>query len=351
MRLHRLTRVLTALAGVVALVAPLSGAAGEHADRRPGAPGRPGVQVLQPTGDVRTHDPALVRHGRDGDWFVFSTGDPQVAGGTVQVRRSGDLTHWESAGTVWSEIPAWVQAAVPGVENLWAPEVLEHDGVYYLYYSASTFGSNRSVIGLATNATLDPDDPDYRWVDRGEVTSSTTDDDYNAIDPGIVEDEHGEPWMAFGSFWSGIRMLRLEWPSGKPAAGQDEPLRLADRHVPPNAVEAPYVVRHGGWFYLFVSFDFCCRGTDSTYKIAVGRSRDVTGPYVDRLGTPLLHGGGTVLLSENGDMVGPGGQSLYGDVLAHHYYDAGADGDFRLGLRRIAWDADGWPRLTDVPRP
>ena len=124
------------------------------------------------------------------------------------------------------------------------------------------------------------------------------------------------------------------------------PLRLADRHVPPNAIEAPSLVGHGGWFYLFVSMDFCCRGTDSTYKIAVGRSRTVTGPYLDRLGTPLAHGGGTVILSERGDMVGPGGQSIFDGWLAHHFYDAAAGGDFRLALRRIAWDADGWPRLT-----
>jgi arabinan endo-1,5-alpha-L-arabinosidase len=309
------------------------------------------------TGDLRTHDPALVREsggekgsgpsaGRDGDWYVFSTGDPQVSSGTVQIRRSSDLESWEFVGTVFDDIPAWVREEVPGVSNIWAPDVYHHDGVYYLYYSGSTFGSNRSVIGLATNTTLDPRDPDYAWVDQGLVTRSVPDDDYNAIDPGIVEDDDGTPWLAFGSFWSGIRMLRLSWPSGKLVAGQGEPLRLADRHVPPNAIEAPYIVKRGGWYYLFVSIDFCCRGVESTYKIAVGRSREVTGPYHDKLGTPLAHGGGTVLLSEKGTMFGPGGQSVFDGILAHHYYDGNADGDFRLGLRRIVWGADGWPRLT-----
>jgi arabinan endo-1,5-alpha-L-arabinosidase len=304
------------------------------------APPRP------PTGDLRTHDPALVRESPRGDWYVFSTGDPAVTNGTVQIRRSTDLRHWTYAGTVFEDIPAWVREAVPGVSNIWAPDVYEHDGTYYLYYSGSTFGSNRSVIGLATNTTLDPADPDYEWVDQGLVTRSVPDDDYNAIDPGIVEDEDGTPWLAFGSFWSGIRMLELAWPAGKPVAGQGEPLRLADRHVPPNAIEAPYIIRHHGWYYLFVSIDFCCRGTGSTYKIAVGRSRSVTGPYHDRLGTPLAHGCGTVILSERGTMFGPGGQSVYDGILAHHYYDGTADGDFRLGLRKIVWQADGWPRIT-----
>jgi len=306
-----------------------------------------GSRVVPLSGDLRTHDPALTRDGAD--WYVFSTGDPAVAHGTVQIRRSPDLRRWEFAGTVFDDIPAWVRAAVPGVENIWAPDVYRHDGVYYLYYSASTFGSNRSLIGLATNTTLNPRDPRYRWVDRGLVTQSMPDDDYNAIDPGIVEDARGRPWMAFGSFWSGIRMVRLEWPSGKPAAGQTEPLRLADRRVPPNAIEAAYIIHRGGWYYLFVSIDFCCRGLDSTYKIAVGRPRSVTGPYHDRLGTPLLHGGGTVILSENGSMIGPGGQTVYGNLLAHHYYDATRGGDFRLSIRTIGWDAQGWPQLSTRP--
>lgn len=303
-------------------------------------------RVLELSGDRRTHDPALTRDVASGDWFVFSTGDPAVAGGTIQIRRSADLREWVYAGTVFDAIPEWVVAAVPGVQNLWAPDVYRHGGVYYLYYSASTFGSNRSVIGLATNTTLDPDDPSYAWVDQGQVHASEPSNDYNAIDPAIVEDEAGTPWMAFGSFWSGIRMLRLEWPSGKPAADQGEPLRLADRFVPPNAIEAPAIIRRWGWYYLFVSLDFCCQGTNSTYKIAVGRSREVTGPYYDRLGTPLLHGGGTVLLSERGDMFGPGGQSIHGNYLAHHFYDGSAEGDFRLGVRSLGWDLDLWPRLV-----
>lgn len=308
------------------------------------------VEVLKLTGDLRTHDPSLIRHARSGNWYVFSTGDPAVAGGTIQIRRSADLRSWTTAGTVFTSIPAWVTAAVPGVQNLWAPEVYFKGGTYYLYYSGSTFGSNRSVIGLATNTTLDPTSPAYAWVDRGLVTESFPSDDYNAIDPGVVEDRAGTPWLAFGSFWSGIRMLRLQWPDGKVAPGQGAPLRLADRFVPPNAIEGPAIVHRFGYYFLFVSFDLCCQGTNSTYKIAVGRSRNVTGPYYDRLGSPLVHGGGTVILSEQGNMFGPGAASISGAYLAHHYYDGTAGGDFRLGIRRIAWDFDGWPRIAIPPR-
>lgn len=294
-------------------------------------------------GDLRTHDPALVA-GVDGEpWYVFSTGDRAVDDGAIQVRTSPDGREWTAIEPVWDEAPAWVADVVPDVENFWAPEVYAHDGTYYLYYSASTFGSNRSAIGLMTATTLDPADPAHGWTDRGEVIRSEPGrDDWNAIDPGIVEDADGVPWMAFGSFWGGIQMVRLEWPSGLLADPDAEPVAIASRGVPPNAIEAPYLVRRDGWYYLFVSKDLCCRGAGSTYNIVVGRSRDVTGPFVDADGRSMLEDGGVQVLSSLGPMVGPGGQSVSAGHLAFHYYDADAGGDFRLAIRELAWE-DGWP--------
>jgi arabinan endo-1,5-alpha-L-arabinosidase len=295
-------------------------------------------------GDLNAHDPSFTQVGNT--WFVLNTGDPAVNGGTIQIKKSTDRKTFTQVGTVWNEIPAWIKTEIPAVTNLWAPEVYRHGGTYYLYYSASSFGSNNSLIALATNTTLDPAAPGYNWVDQGVVWRSHTTDDYNAIDPGIAEDPAGKPYLTFGSFWSGVRQVELQWPSGKPVAGQADPTRIADRQVPPNAIEAPYLVRHRGYYYLFVSLDFCCRGADSTYKIAVGRSRSITGPFMDELGTPLQHGGGTVILSSDGPMVGPGGMSVSGDLLAHHFYDADAGGAITLSIRRIHWGAGGWPELT-----
>ncbi len=295
------------------------------------------------SGDVFVHDPAYVQTP-EGD-YVYSTGDGQIGDGNIQIRRSDDGANWEYVGEVWASKPAWLVEAVPGVDNLWAPELYEHDGTWYLYYSASTFGSNESMIALATNTTLDPDDPSYGWVDRGEVISSA-DADFNAIDPGIVEDADGVPWMAFGSFFSGIHMVELEWPSGLRASDSDEPVRIADRRLVENAIEAPYIVPHEGWYYLFLSRNFCCKGVDSTYEIIVGRSKSVTGPYLDADGGELLDDGGTLVLTTEGSLVGPGGQSVSGDMLAFHFYDGAADGIPTLGLRRLTW-RDGWPEVAD----
>lgn len=331
--------------GVVVGVLALAAGAGVALAGRPA----PAATALELTGDLHTHDPALVAGAEGEPWYVFSTGDVREGLGSPQIRRSTDGgSTWELVGTVWDAAsrPEWVYDAVPGVSNFWAPDVIEHDGTFYLYYAASTFGSNRSVIGLTTNTTLDPDDPDYAWVDQGEVIRSEPGEtDFNAIDPGVVQDVDGTPWMAFGSFWGGIQLVELTWPSGKPADGA-EPTTIASRTSPPNAIEAPYLVLHDGWYYLFVSRDSCCQGTESTYNIAVGRSREVTGPYVDRTGKDMTLDGGEQVLTSHGDMIGPGGQSVSDGYLALHYYDAAAGGDFRLELRELAWDDEGWPVAT-----
>jgi arabinan endo-1,5-alpha-L-arabinosidase len=315
-------------------------------------PAAGGVSLRGDTSPV--HDPAL-HIDADGTWYVYATGRVnRENGGTIQIFSSRDAgTTWRYRGTVWKRIPAWIDRrfADGGLpDNLWAPEIHVHAGTYYLYYSASRFGTDESVTALATNTTLDPDDPDYRWVDRGLVVASPVTGlrggaTFNAIDPGVVEAD-GKPYLSIGSFWSGIFLLPLEWPSGKPVAGwPNKTVHLVDRQAPPNAVEGATLIRHGGYYYIFVSFDLCCRGADSTYRIVVGRSRSVTGPYRDKAGKPLLDGGGSPVLSRHGAVVGPGGQSVSRGQLAFHYYDAAnraAPYVPTLGIRPLRWSG-GWP--------
>ncbi|TAP44869.1 glycoside hydrolase family 43 protein [Arthrobacter sp. S39] len=320
-----------------------------------------GKSVVGATSPI--HDPALII-ADDGTWYVYSTGLlNRENGGTIQIFSSHDEgTTWEYTGTVWDRIPAWIDehfsdGELPG--NLWAPEITEHDGTYYLYYSASRFGGNNSLTALATNTTLDPSDPDYEWVDQGLVVSSPAtglDPDnpgktFNAIDAGIIEDADGTPYMAIGSFWYGIFLVPIEWPTGKPVENwQSQTVNIADRFMPGNPVEAPYITEHDGYYYLFVSFDSCCRGADSTYKVAVGRSASVKGPYLDKDGRDMFGGGGSVVLDSHGAITGPGGQSVFGDYLAFHYYD-GSNEEIpyfpTLGLQKINW-VDGWPEFDQT---
>ena len=327
------------------------------------APTPPAATEIAVTGSLDTHDPALIIDDlgteslEDDVWYIYSTGNGAIGLGSPQVRQSLDQgVTWTEVGPAWTakDEPYWSRSIVEGVDNFWAPEVYEHDGTYYMYYSASTFGSNTSLIGLYTNTTLDPADPEYRWQDRGEVLRSDGTRPFNAIDPGIVEDADGQPWMVYGSFWQGLFMVPLEWASGK-LPGMDgvtedpltqsgvEPIKVADRGFPPNAIEAGFITRHGDFYYLFFSRDSCCQGAASTYNIAVGRSADVTGPYVDAEGKLLTEDGGTQVLETEGAMVGPGGQSMANDYLAFHFYDEDLGGQFQLGLRKLAWTKDGWP--------
>ena len=307
-------------------------------------------------GDIAPmHDPALVIDD-DGTWYSYTTGlVNRENGGTIQTWSSDDEgTTWDYRGTVWEDIPAWIDehfadGALP--DNLWAPEIYENDGIYYLYYSASRFGTDHSLTALATNTTLDPDDPDYAWVDQGLVISSPVSGLpggklFNAIDAGIVEDADGTPSMAIGSFWYGIFLVPIEWPSGKPVANwQSQTVHLADRFMAGNPIEAPYITQRDGYFYLFVSFGSCCQGASSTYQVAVGRSTSVTGPYLDKEGRDMFGGGGTIVLDRHGAIVGPGGQSVFGDYLAFHYYDASNEAIPyfpTLGIQKLSW-VDGWP--------
>ena len=297
--------------------------------------------ALTQTGSVRgVHDPAVIRSGES--FYIFSTGRG------IPMRRSDDLFNWQSTGTVFADdMPAWAKTEIPGARGLWAPDISFHAGKFWLYYSVSTFGSQRSAIGLAVNMTLDPASPDYRWVDRGMVIDSAPGKcDFNAIDPAAFTDRQGRRWLAWGSFWSGIKMTRLDPQTGKRISPDSRIFPVA-RRPQATAVEAPYVVFHDGYYYLFVSFDQCCKGVKSTYKMMVGRGREPTGPYLDASGRDMMEGGGTLVLDGGERWKGPGHNSFLqlpgGDYLVHHAYDAQNNGVAALQIRPITWEA-GWPK-------
>jgi arabinan endo-1,5-alpha-L-arabinosidase len=129
----------------------------------------------------------------------------------------------------------------------------------------------------------------------------------------------------------------------KPAEVANAPPGLAANW---QAIEAPYLVRHDGYFYLFTSWDLCCRGLNSTYKTMVGRSKSITGPYVDANGRELTDGGGTAVLLANSRWLGPGGASVYQDshkqsLIVFHAYDS-KTGRPSMQLSTIDWTG-GWP--------
>jgi arabinan endo-1,5-alpha-L-arabinosidase len=301
--------------------------------------------LTEPEGQIQNiHDPVMAFE--DGMYYVFSTGR------RIPVICSPDKLTWENCGRVFERNPAWTRDINANLVDIWAPDISYFNDRWHLYYSVSNFGTQNSAIGLATNATLDPESPDFAWVDQGIVLRSQPGDPWNAIDANLVLDEAGEPWLAWGSFWNGLYLRKIDPATGMFTA-DDAVHHLANRAAGPDntpAIEAPFIVQRGDYWYLFASFDQCCQGVSSTYNVRVGRSDSLTGPYVDRDGVPMTEGGGTLILSEYGQWKGPGHNGLFVEDnvywIIYHAYDANQIGIPKLRLEGLGWDDAGWPILA-----
>jgi arabinan endo-1,5-alpha-L-arabinosidase len=289
----------------------------------------------------------------DSAWYLYCTGEGISAWTSVN---GGD---WQRLPPVFTKPPAWTLESVPGFKgHFWAPDISYYKGEYFLYYAVSSFGKNGSCIGLAVNKTLNPDSRDYHWIDQGKVVQSVPGRDrWNAIDPNLIVDTDGVPWLAFGSFWSGIKLVQLRADRRGPStpekwftiAARPESPAYSDTVAGDAAIEAPFIFRKNDWYYLFVSFDYCCRGEKSTYKMMVGRSRSVQGPYLDKDGAAMTQGGGSLVLEGGPEWHGVGHNAvvsaLDGDWLIFHGYDAKDRGKSKLRMKKLSW-VDDWPSVS-----
>jgi arabinan endo-1,5-alpha-L-arabinosidase len=284
---------------------------------------------------IGIHDPSMLKAGST--YYLFSTH------GLIHAHTSTDRLNFSDDGYALPSLPSWTNTYTGGSGDLWAPDVSEHSGVYWLYYAASSFGGTNSAIGLATSPTAAPGS----YVDSGAAAYTSADcAGSNAIDPTSVVDAAGSAWMAFGSWSSGIQIVPVNNSTGIPTGAACTQLAY---HPSGTGIEGASIYAHGGYYYLFASIDTCCQGVTSTYRIIVGRSTSVTGPYLDRGGLALTSGGGTIVLSAHGNINGPGGESLFtdtdGDILVYHYYDGNNNGYPTLGVNVVSWTSDGWPFL------
>ncbi|HEX6963432.1 MAG TPA: arabinan endo-1,5-alpha-L-arabinosidase [Lacipirellula sp.] len=291
----------------------------------------------------KIHDPSTILQ-RDSRYWMFSTGI------RVQALSSSNLTDWHREPPAFDRPPEWVNEVVPTQRgHFWAPDVIQWRGRYLLYYSVSAFGKRTSAIALATGKTLNADAAGYGWTDEGIVIQTSEADDFNAIDPAAVATPDGELWMTFGSYWSGVKLIELDPATGRRLSPESPMYSLAWK----SEIEAPAIRFHDGYYYLFVNWGHCCRGVRSTYNIRVGRSREITGSYVDRDGVDMLEGGGTLVLETRGAAIGPGHAGfLERDgrlMLSYHYYDGERRGQPVLGVSELRWDDEGWPVVVDQP--
>ena len=193
------------------------------------------------------------------------------------------------------------------------------------------------------NKTLDPNSPDFKWEEGGIVASSDGVEDCNAIDPAVFLDPtSGKMWLIYGSYFGYIRLVQLDPKTGKRVVPIDKPVDIAIN------CEASAMIYHDGWYYLLATHGSCCRGTDSGYNIRMGRSRKVTGPFLDNMGIDMIKGGGKLFVGSGGRVVGPGHFGLLdlGDGVqkfsCHYEADLDRGGASVLDIRPLLWK-DGWP--------
>jgi arabinan endo-1,5-alpha-L-arabinosidase len=317
------------------------GLAGDDPTCAIGVDGGSTPQLLEMSNVDSIHDPTIIKSGDR--YYVYNSG--------IFTRSSTDLRNWQwgASSTTLKPNPSWTDAYTEGPNyDLWAPDVSYFGGQYHLYFAASSMGSQTSCLGHATRASMESGD----FADSGgPILCSNVDTqvNWNAIDPNVVFDATGAPWLVFGSGWEGIEVVRLEQDG---TIDSSSPITNIAHNS--EVIEGATMVYRCGYYYLFLSWGLCCRGADSTYTIRVGRSTTLDGGFVDKNGVGLLDGGGTLLVSDGSAWVGPGGESVLIDgtdaYLVYHAYDAAASGNsFRMHISELFWDDTGWPVTAPTP--
>ncbi len=300
-----------------------------------------------------THDPAIFQDDVSGNYYIYGTG--------AVCQKSTDLIHWEHIGKVVKEPPKeavdWV-----GGKDIWAPDIVKVGEEYRLYCSNSSWGVRQSCIFLAV-----ADNPEGPFVPRGVVLKTSDEGNVNAIDANLITDEKtGEMYMVYGSFWGGVHILKLDSDTGLAAEeGVGKCLACRPKWMS-TALEGPYMIYNPDteYYYLFVSYG----SLKMDYQIRVGRSKSVTGPFVDFNGREL-----TDLTDEDNSIglmafcgyawndgvsyMAPGHNSVLHDkdgswYLVCHIREKnfiGKPEPSTMQVRRIYWTAQGWPLVSPEP--
>ena len=230
-----------------------------------------------------------------------------------------------------------------------APDVVKIGDRYLIAYGATgggLGGGHNGKILTMWNKTLDPKSPDFKYTEAVVVASSDGIEDNDAIDPGLLLDPtDGRLWLSYGTYFGFIRLVELDPKTGKRVEG-NKAINIAID------CEATALMYRDGWYYLLGTHGTCCDGANSTYNIVVGRSRKVTGPYLDNMGRDMLKGGGKMVVAASGRLIGPGhfGRFVLGDgvekMSLHYEADLDQSGRSVLGIRPLLWK-NGWPVAGD----
>jgi arabinan endo-1,5-alpha-L-arabinosidase len=279
---------------------------------------------------------ATIAFALDGQIGIHDPSTIVVCGGRYYTYGTGGSSLVSDDGWTW-------RAGVALPRRGLAPDIIHLGDRYYVYVAANIGAQPKAAVNMIWNKTLDPNSPDYKWEEGGVVASSNGVDDCNAIDPGVFLDPvSGRLWLTYGSYFGYIRLVELDPKTGKRINADDQPRNLAIN------CEASDMMYHEGWYYLLATHGSCCRGADSGYNIRVGRSKKVTGPFLDAEGVDMIQGGGKLLIGSGGHVIGAGhfGRLDLGEGVEkfslHWEADLERGGASVLDIRPLCWK-DGWP--------
>ena len=345
----------------------------------------PAPRAVSGTG-IYVHDPFMLRDTNGTYWlygthqtlaystdlttFTYTTAS-SAYGACTTTQGGAWLTLDNHCPIIGPDFASWTGLQTPPSDNnganvdVWAPSLMYVNGTYYQYYSVPVepdTAGGEAIIGLATSTS-----PSGPWTDKGWIVRSWSNSTgvtvagfgfvsgstFNAIDPApFVDPATGNWWLSFGSFFDGIHIIQLNPTTGLPMSSNTATYPIVSVRIggEEGSFTYPWMVNGTQYYYFFAPINVCCSAT-SPYRTIVGRSTSPNGPFVDRGGLALTSSGGTILLSTHGNVVGPGGGSVFTDMVGgvptptfvYHYYDGNNAGTPTLGINRLGFTADGWP--------
>ena len=325
----------------------------------------PNVNYVGNNAYASVHDPSILKVGDT--YYMYSTG---IIGDGVELRTSTDLVSWTYVSSFEEQhdnelkVSAVMTATGNAMSNIWAPDVVQVGDEYWMFYSCSGVGSRNSCIALAKATS-----PTGPFTYQGIViqTSNSTVSNMNAIDACIEYDQAGNMWMAYGSFFGGIRVVQLDKTTGFVKSNGDEGTLIASRpsSIDNGAVEGPIIRYHDGYYYLFVAYDSLLgpeRNGGGSYHIRVGRSTTINGEYVDQDGVSMKQAGETTgyKLTANYKFDNATGWwavghcDIYEDtngkwIYASHARINGNENAPYSFIHQLTWNEEGWPLISPEP--
>jgi arabinan endo-1,5-alpha-L-arabinosidase len=294
-------------------------------------------------GDLQVHDPVMIKE-KD-TYYIFHTGK------NISIKTSKDRITWKNAGKVFKDSLAWWKTDIPKHDgHIWAPDIHYRNGKYHLYYSVSAWMNFNSSVGYATNVTLNPASPDYKWVDEGMIISyKNGGEGVNVIDPNVFVDDDGRVWLFYGSYKAGLRVVELDAKTGKLKSPTPKITTIT-----PSMGEGVFVIKSKGYYYIFASEGRCCAGNESTYHVVMGRSKTVDGEYLNKEGESWLKNKYTMFLEGNYEEPGRGHNGFFTEkdttYMVYHAYTRSAEGKSLLNIKPMYIDKDGWPTLEPTSK-